>query len=213
MVVFCDRYAPHAYGTHPQNPWTLLWVHFTGAFLEHFSKAFNTENSCRIISIGYNEKIIQNMHQIISLLNTSDEYLERATAYSYLKVCLCEMLLLEQQKRTQNLSIHGFIHESIEVMQRHINDHITLDELCNTIGLSKYYFSRQFKLATGVSPMTYFSNLKIQKACTLLNSNAYRTQEISAMLGFSTPYYFSETFKQFTGFSPRDYKKLQQSKY
>ena len=212
MAIFCDRNAPHAYGTNPLHPWTLLWVHFSGAFSNYFSSALNSEQQCSIIPIGYHANIILHLHKIIQLLN-KDEPLQRLTAYAYLKVCLYEVLLRHQQIKSQTLTINAYVDQSIEYMRQHLNISISLDELCYEIGLSKYYFSRQFKVATGLSPMTYFNRLKIQKACTLLISNTYRIQEISAMLGFSTPYYFSETFKQFTGFSPREYKSLQERKY
>jgi AraC-like DNA-binding protein len=78
-------------------------------------------------------------------------------------------------------------------MQQHLNISISLDELCYEIGLSKYYFSRQFKVATGLSPMSYFNRLKIQKACILLISNTYRIQEISALLGSYILFLFSDS--------------------
>ncbi len=214
MVIFCDRNAPHSYGTHPQNPWTLLWIHFEGPFSDYFSKALKSEHKCCILTISYAGKIIQHLQDIIQLLHTPDEVLKRLTAYSYLKTCLCEILLQEQQiKSDQSSSIHGSIQKSIDIMEQHVGHPLSLDDLCHEIGLSKFYFSRCFKAATGLSPMTYFSRLKIQKACALMFLNTYRTQEISEMLGFSTPYYFSETFKQYTGYSPRAYKKIQERKY
>lgn len=213
MAIYCDRNAPHAYGTNPQNPWTLLWVHFSGDFVDYFSDALQSKNKCSVLSIGHHTKIIQYMQQIIQLLGTTDEPLKRLTAYSYLKICLCEVLINAQENRSKNMTANEYVNKSIMYMQQRIHHPLSLDELCHEIGLSKYYFSRQFKRATGLPPMTYFNRLKIHKACDLLVSNRYRIQEISSFLGFSTPYYFSETFKQFTGFSPREYKKLHAKKY
>ncbi|MBC7961000.1 MAG: AraC family transcriptional regulator [Vallitaleaceae bacterium] len=214
MSIYCDRNAPHSYGTHPQNPWTLLWVHFDGSFSDFFSKSLGSENKCVVLTLNHHANIINHLQEIIKLLKIPDDFLSRLTAYSYLKACLCQILLQEQHKKpSDNLPIQKSIEQSIKIMEQHLNTTLNLDELCHEIRLSKFYFSRSFKTATGLSPMNFFNRLKMQKACTLMTSDTYRIQEISEMLGFSTPYYFSETFKQFTGYSPSAYKKLHVQKY
>lgn len=213
MAIFCDQKAPHAYGSNGLNPWTILWVHFTGPFVDYFSNALHAKAQCTTLSIGYHTHIVQYMKHILKLLDTPDEPLKRRTAYSYLKVCLCEVLMHVQENRSKNITANAYVDQSILIMEQYLHHSLSLDELCHAIGLSKYYFSRQFKLATGLPPMTYFNRLKIQKASHLLVTTDDRIQEISAHLGFSNPYYFSETFKQFTGFSPREYKHMHGKKY
>lgn len=69
------------------------------------------------------------------------------------------------------------------------------------------HFSRQFKLHTGVRPIHYINEKRIERAQYLLGTTRMSYSEISAQTGFENLSYFSKTFKKFTGMSPRDYKK------
>lgn len=82
---------------------------------------------------------------------------------------------------------------------------VNLDDISYRIGFSKSYIKTQFKLATGLSVIKYFINLKIDKAKKLLSQQKYQICEIADMLGFSSVYYFSRQFKLCTDMSPSEY--------
>jgi AraC family transcriptional regulator len=69
------------------------------------------------------------------------------------------------------------------------------------------YFSRQFKLYTGTSPVNYINEKRIERAQYLLGTSRMSYSEISEQTGFDNLSYFSKTFKKFTGMSPSSYKK------
>jgi AraC-like DNA-binding protein len=64
-----------------------------------------------------------------------------------------------------------------------------------------------FSRKTGYSPLSYFSHLKIDKACEYLDFSKLKIKEISFALGYSDPYYFSKDFQKKIGLSPRNYRK------
>ena len=211
--LFCNSNTIHAYGSNPNNPWTILWVHFKGDFANYFSKSIDSNQDCKTLELGCHTKLIQYMHEIISLLDIPSDNINRITANGYLRVCLCEILLHYNKKSLTASAVNEAISRVIIYMKTNLNSNFSLENFSNYAGFSKYYFTRHFKLITGFSPIVYFNRLKIQEACNLLITNTYNIQEISTLLGFSTPYYFSETFKQYTGFSPKKFRQLHQTKY
>lgn len=72
---------------------------------------------------------------------------------------------------------------------------------------SSSHFGQIFLKKTGHSPLNYFSQLKIQKACQMLDFTDKKIKEISFELGFYDPYHFSKTFFKITGETPSQYKK------
>lgn len=212
-IAFCDKKAVHAYETNPNNPWTIYWFHFTGCFSDYFAKMINSSNDCTMLEINESDHLIQMMNKVINLLNTNPDFIKTTTSNSYLKACLCEILMNYNKISYYSDPFHDAIEKSIQYMYSRVDYCINLNEICKQINISKYYFSRKFKIVTGFSPIDYYNQLKIQKACSMLDSNKCNIQEVSISLGYSTPYYFSKSFKKITGFSPKEYRNLKRNKF
>ena len=72
---------------------------------------------------------------------------------------------------------------------------------------SPYYFSKLFKNKTGVNFIDYLTNIRIEKAKTLLADSDKSMKEICVTVGYSDPNYFSRIFKKVTGVTPTEYKE------
>lgn len=96
---------------------------------------------------------------------------------------------------------------TIQFMDQNLNKKLTLNEIADEAGYSPSYLTTIFRKNTGYSPLSYFSHLKISKACEYLDFSKFKIKEISFMLGYSDPYYFSKDFQKKIGMSPRNYRK------
>lgn len=84
---------------------------------------------------------------------------------------------------------------------------LNLDEVSDAVGLSKYHLCREFTHLYGTSPGKYLSNLRIQKACSMLLQNRQHTiAEIASMVGFSNDNYFCKVFRKALGITPTQYR-------
>ena len=81
-----------------------------------------------------------------------------------------------------------------------------LDELCESAGISRFYFCRLFKLVWGISPCQYLKQKKLEFARKEILSGK-TIAEVSFFVGFSEVAAFSKAFKQHYGCTPRDLKK------
>ena len=89
--------------------------------------------------------------------------------------------------------------------QRNLDENITLQMLSDEMGLSKVYLCRVFKRFKDMTPIDYFTRMKIERAQLLLQKFPdMSVREVSEQLGFSDMYYFSKVFKKFTGNSPSE---------
>ncbi|MFY9153155.1 MAG: AraC family transcriptional regulator [Prolixibacteraceae bacterium] len=96
---------------------------------------------------------------------------------------------------------------AIQFMDQNLDKKLTLNELAEEAGYSPSYLTTIFRKNTGYSPLSYFSHLKISKACEYLDFSKFKIKEISFMMGYSDPYYFSKDFQKKIGLSPRNYHK------
>ncbi|MBO4468547.1 MAG: AraC family transcriptional regulator [Clostridia bacterium] len=98
----------------------------------------------------------------------------------------------------------------IDYIKNHYSEKISIEDIADSVNLSKYYFIRKFKEENGITVNSYLTNIRIEKALELLNDNS-KTLEVAEKCGFSDEGYFCKVFKKVTGLSVRDYKRLYQS--
>lgn len=84
---------------------------------------------------------------------------------------------------------------------------ISLDDMAKYVNLSPSHFSRLFKDETGLAPVDFLINLRIQKAKKYLLNNDLNITEIAFSCGFSSQSYFSNCFFEKIGMSPAEYRK------
>jgi AraC-like DNA-binding protein/mannose-6-phosphate isomerase-like protein (cupin superfamily) len=84
---------------------------------------------------------------------------------------------------------------------------ISLDELAEISGLSKYYLIHRFRKKYGITPYSYMTNLRINSAKKLLKENTPLCH-IALELGFYDQSHFTNTFIQYTGLSPQAFRNF-----
>ena len=75
--------------------------------------------------------------------------------------------------------------------------------------ISAAYFSTLFKRETKKTFHQYLTELRMDKAMTLLTGSDLKTADISIQVGLGDPSYFSYSFKKHFGISPSQARKVQ----
>lgn len=89
-------------------------------------------------------------------------------------------------------------------MRTELTRKISLDELSQISGLSKYYLIRSFKKFVGIPPLQYHMQLRIHRARDLLRQHVHSLDAATA-LGFYDQSHFIQSFKKIMGITPHDY--------
>ena len=105
-------------------------------------------------------------------------------------------------------SLPGFKLQQISNwMAEHLAEDFNLDQLAAQAGVSKFYFTRLFKNAKGVSPSRYLLTLRMDEARRLLRETKRSVVEIALDVGYTNPSHFARFFRRETGLSPSDYRQ------
>jgi AraC-like DNA-binding protein len=88
---------------------------------------------------------------------------------------------------------------------------VTLAQVARVARMSESSLLREFKRATGRSPIDYHLRLRIGRACELLRSSDRAVAEIASDVGFADPGYFARRFRAAMGVSPREYRRREAS--
>jgi AraC-like DNA-binding protein len=120
---------------------------------------------------------------------------------------LCEKYVISESKgKTANSAAAARIKAVMTYMRSHLSEPVTLDEIAEHAGVSKYHLSREFKLSTGATIFDSLNILRCKEARHLLSSGA-TVSEAAHACGFENLSYFSRTFKKYTGKLPSEYAK------
>jgi AraC-like DNA-binding protein len=83
---------------------------------------------------------------------------------------------------------------------------ISLDDLANIAGVSRFHFHRQFRKSVGVTPHEYVLRARIERAKGLLTASDLTIGEVSGAVGFVDQSHFSNIFRKLTAMTPRSFR-------
>ena len=129
----------------------------------------------------------------------------------YLILCLMRRLSAEDDSAIVFLREDRFYADLVNVIiryfSRHVNERLTLTDVCSKVNYSRSFICKTFKEQTGETLFAYFNRMKIEEARRLLTETSLSVTDIAARLGFSELKYFCSLFKKLTGTTPVVYRE------
>lgn len=84
---------------------------------------------------------------------------------------------------------------------------IDYDQVAGQFRISRRSLERRFKLATGVTPLVYLQQLRVETAKRLLEGGHQTFSEITYQVGYEDIAFFRKVFIRLTGLRPREYQQ------
>jgi AraC-like DNA-binding protein len=83
----------------------------------------------------------------------------------------------------------------------------TINEMSKMVEITPAHLQRIFKTATGMPPMNYLRNLRLEKAKELLQTSLKYVNEICYEVGINDQSHFTRNFKKKYGVTPTEYRQ------
>lgn len=153
------------------------------------------------------KKASEFIENIINELNEKSSLQECAVKTNVLNLLLyiTKNYCLENTNTPRHTKNADIIKTAIGYIRSHFNERLTVEQIADEVGLSKYYFSREFKRLTGLTVVTYMNYVKCENAKKLLKTDKYSVNDVCELCGFDNLSYFAKTFKKFMGTTPSGY--------
>ena len=210
QLYIIPAFEPHKYGSDNKDPWSIFWFHFKGENIDMFASIMS-----KVITIDKSDKsrqedqiiMFQEMHQNLKM-GYSQENLE------YISFCLMHFLASikypSQYREINKTYENDTIGNAILFMRDHLEKKVTLEEIANHVRYSPSRLISIFREKTSFTPIVYYNQLKMQRACFYLQFSTLKVKEIAFRLCFCDPFHFSKIFSQEIGITPTEYRKQYQ---
>jgi AraC family transcriptional regulator, carnitine catabolism transcriptional activator len=91
---------------------------------------------------------------------------------------------------------------TVTLMNRHIDDPLSIDDLAAAAGYSRRHLERLFRDAVGKSPGEFYRGLRLDRGRSLLCTTDLTLIEVSLACGFASVSHFSKSFRARFGTAP-----------
>ncbi|WP_026489430.1 AraC family transcriptional regulator [Butyrivibrio sp. XBB1001] len=98
--------------------------------------------------------------------------------------------------------------EVTNYIDSHRSDDLTVEQLADLAGFSKFHFERLFKAYMGISCYQYITKRRVLMAQELLGDTDLSVMDIALQSGFFSLSTFNRVFKDINKCSPTEYRKL-----
>lgn len=155
----------------------------------------------------------------------ADDYITKPFSVQYFKARIANLIqqriLLQELFRSgiskEPLSVpesiyvnpqdEHFIEKLVKIIEENIEDfEFTIEELGQQMLMSRSVFFKKVKSLTGLAPVEFVRDVKMNRAAQLLTSGRYMVKETAYMVGISDTKYFTRCFKNKFGITPLEYK-------
>ncbi|MGV8860445.1 MAG: GlxA family transcriptional regulator [Pseudomonas sp.] len=93
---------------------------------------------------------------------------------------------------------------TLALMNEHLTRTLGINELAETMGISRRHLERLFKHRLGCSPSRHYLDLRLQQARQLLRAGEQPMSDVARECGFVSLQHFFRCYRQYFGAHPRD---------
>jgi len=207
-LIFIDCHKPYSHQSSEHDPWELIWVHFNGVTMGNYYKYFyNTFNSI-VIHSNTNARYIPNLNNIMILASQKQYDTEIMTSLLLNELITNILTFKDNQIKNKNNTLS----KKIEMIKGYIDfnfmNKLSLDLIEKEFFISKYYISREFKKAYGITLINYIIIKRITYSKELLRFSDMQIDEIARKIGINDNSYFNKVFKKIEGITASEYRKI-----
>lgn len=153
--------------------------------------------------ISDDDFLLKSFENLYSVVSKEHEYIDVAAAVLPL---LCYLYHNYSAKSTNEKKSDNVIKDAITFILQNIQKDISIDDIAEKIGMSKYYFIRKFKKYVGYTPIQYINVQRCEMAKVLLKEKNNSIKQVAKLCGFDDASYFSKVFYKYTKIHPSDYR-------
>lgn len=195
-----------SYQADEQDPWTHIWVGFTGSQAERYLQCCGLGKEHRTYRCSQ-PKCLEHCVEIMLGCDTAgaaNELLLLGELYTFLGWVAQSAQGVSRRSRDTGSE---YVQLVMEYIQNHFQEDLTVARLARYVGLNRSYLTTVFQNTVNMSPQQYLMRFRMERAAQMLQEGRLAVGEIARSCGYPDPLTFSKAFKRTLGVTPSQYRR------
>lgn len=188
------------------NPWTYVWVGFTGNEAKNVVEELGLSVSHPVFFCDKSKEIYQAVTDMMEFNTYS--FSDNLRRNGYLSIFLSLIAtrtdadISEEEDKANN-----HVEKAVEFVRMNYCNPIKVTDIADYVCINRSYLYSLFEEYMHISPQEFLTMYRITKSLELLHATDYPIESIAISSGYSDALVFTKAFKKKMGMSPSTYRK------
>ena len=191
---------PQKYTIYKSDKTVYRYLHFVGSEMYELLTSLEID-FCSPIKVDglIISEIFKNLQDSV----TQQSVLSTLVAEDFALRLISKIAIVRDRKNENH-----FLKRVTDHMEHYFVSEYDLKFYADMLCISVSRFNHLFKECIGISPYSYYVNIRINNACALLEHTDLKIKDIAEKCGYEDAFYFARVFKKNIGQTPSEYRKL-----
>jgi len=196
---------PHIYHPDPNTGWTEYWIGFNGSNITRLAQKTLFSPQKPVFNIGYNEIMVNLFMEVLEAIKKEKPGYQPMVGGAVMYM-LGKLHSLAKQQVFPAGDEENIVNHARLLIRSNLEANISPQDIADQLKIGYSRFRKLFKEYTGMAPVQYHIQLKLEKAKEELVNTTKSIKEIAFDLNFESRQYFSSQFKEKTNLTPIEFR-------
>ncbi|MFI3214749.1 MAG: AraC family transcriptional regulator [Eubacteriales bacterium] len=197
------------YQADEKEPWTYVWVGFSGIEADNYMKSFGLSIHSPIFKSELSDELYDCVKDMMehNTYGVANELRRNGDLNLFLSIVAESVSVTETDFGNKG---NQYVKRAIEYIQSNYSNPIKVTDVADFVCINRSYLYTLFQNTIEMSPQQFLTTYRITKAAELLQLSQLPIESIALSCGYSDPLVFTKAFKQMKSMSPSGYRKEMQ---
>lgn len=194
------------YQSDEKEPWTYVWVGFSGSSAEEYVKTMGLSSAHPIFRSEYSEELYLLVKDMMehNTYGISNDLRRNGQLGIFLSIIAQGVQVTEKNEGDK---ANTYVRKAVEFIQGNYCNPIKVTDVADYVCINRSYLYTLFQNSLGMAPQQFLMTFRITKAAELLKLTTLPIESIALSCGYQDPLVFTKAFKQMKQVSPSAYRK------
>ena len=194
------------YQASEKEPWTYVWVGFSGTKAEEYMKSIGLSISHPVFRSERSEELYQAVRDMMehNTYGVANDLRRNGQLSLFLSIIAENVQLSEKNEGDR---ANTYVRKAVEFIQGNYCNPIRVTDVADYVCINRSYLYTLFQNSLGMSPQQFLMTFRITKATELLQLTSLSIESIAISCGYQDPLVFTKAFRQMKHMSPSAYRK------